>query len=77
MVTEYQTDAIRFDHGRPVAVGDQLLAEPTRAVRTGSGLWGLFAAGEDLAVALHPGGAISGHPAEPREPERPGGPTGG
>jgi hypothetical protein len=67
MVREYRTEAIRFDGGRPVAVGDQPLAEPTRAVRTGSGLWALFAAGEDIVVALHPGGAINGAPGEVRE----------
>lgn len=67
MLREYQPDAIRFDDGRPVAVGDQPLAEPTRAVRTGSGLWGLFVAGEDIVVALHPGGAITGAPGEVRE----------
>jgi hypothetical protein len=64
MVSEHRPDAIRFDHGRPVAVGDQPLGEPTRAVRTGSGLWALFAAGEDGVVAVHPGGAVSGRPGE-------------
>jgi hypothetical protein len=67
MLSEYLADAIRFDDGRPVAVGDQRLAEPTRAVRTGSGLWGLFVAGEDIVVVLHPGGAIMGAPGEVRE----------
>jgi hypothetical protein len=67
MLREHRPDAIRFDDGRPVAVGDQPLAEPTRAVRTGSGLWALFVAGEDVVVALHPGGAVSGSPGEVRE----------
>jgi hypothetical protein len=67
MLREHRPDAIRFEDGRPVAVGDQQLAEPTRAVRTGSGLWALFVAGEDVVVALLAGGAISGSPAEVRE----------
>jgi hypothetical protein len=66
MVTEYQRDALRFEGGRPVAAGEQGLAEPTRAVRTGSGFWGLFAAGEDLVV-VHPAGALRGHAGEVRE----------
>jgi hypothetical protein len=66
MVTEYQPDALRFEGGRPVAVGEQGLAEPTRAVRTRSGLWGMFAVGEDL-VMVYPAGALRGHPGEVRE----------
>jgi hypothetical protein len=66
MVTEYQRDALRFEGGRPVAAGEQGLAEPTRAVRTNSGFWGLFAAGEDLVV-VHPAGALRGHAGEVRE----------
>ncbi len=67
MVTEYQRDALRFERGRPVSAGDQALAEPTRAVRTGTGFWGLFAVGEDLVVMVHPAGAISGRAEELRE----------
>ncbi len=67
MVTEYQRDALRFERGRPVSAGDQALAEPTHAVRTGTGFWGLFAAGEDLVVVVHPAGAIIGRAGELRE----------
>jgi len=66
MLTEYQPDALRFEGGRPVAAGEQRLAEPTRAVRTGSGFWGLFATGEDL-VGVHPAGALRGRSGEVRE----------
>lgn len=65
MVTEYQPDALRFEGGRPVAAGDQRLAAPTRAVRTGSGFWGLFAAGDDVVV-VRPGGALQGPAVEVR-----------
>jgi hypothetical protein len=67
MVTEYQLDALRFEAGRPVAVGDQRLAQPTRAVRTGSGFWGLFAAGDNLVMVVHPAGALRGRADEVRE----------
>jgi hypothetical protein len=66
MVTEYRLDALRFEGGRLVAVGEQGLAEPTRAVRTGSGFWGLFAVGDDLVMA-YPAGALRGRPGEVRE----------
>jgi hypothetical protein len=66
MVTEYRADDLQFEGGRPVAAGDQRLAAPTRAVRTGSGFWGLFAAGEEL-VLVHPGGALQGAAGEVRE----------
>jgi hypothetical protein len=66
MVTEYRADALRFEGGRPVAAGDQRLAAPTRAVRTGSGFWGLFAAGDDL-VLVHPGGALRGPAGDVRQ----------
>ena len=67
MVTEYPREAVRLEGGRPVAAGEQQLAEPTRAVRTGSGLWALFAAGEDVVVVVHPGGALLGRPGEIRD----------
>ena len=67
MVTEYQRDALRFERGRPVAAGDQALAEPTRALRTGSGFWVLFAAGDDQVVVVHPAGAIRGRAGELQE----------
>jgi hypothetical protein len=66
MATEYQRDAVRFEGGRPVAAGEQWLAVPTRVVRTRSGFWGLFAAGED-AVVVHPAGALQGRPDEIRD----------
>jgi hypothetical protein len=66
MVTEYRRDAVRFESGRPVAAGEQALAEPTHVVRTGTGFWGLFAAGEEL-VLVHPRGALGGAPGEVRE----------
>ena len=65
MVNEYPADALRFEGGRPVAAGDQRLAAPTRAVRTGSGFWGLFAAGDDVVV-VRPGGALQGPAGEVR-----------
>lgn len=49
-----------------MAAGRQRLTEPTRAVRTGSGFWGLFATGDDVVV-VHPAGALGGHPDEVRE----------
>jgi hypothetical protein len=67
MLTEYQRDALRFEGGRPVAAGEQPLGEPTRAVRTGSGFWGLFAIGEDLVVVVHPAGALRGRVDEVRQ----------
>lgn len=66
MVTEYRRDALRFEAGRPVAAGEQPLAEPTRAVRTGSGFWGLFAVGDGVVI-VHPAGALRGRPDEVRE----------
>jgi hypothetical protein len=66
MVTEYQRDALRFESGRPVAAGEQALAEPTRAVRTGTGFWGLFATGDEVVV-VHPAGALRGRAGEVRE----------
>ncbi len=66
MMIEYPPDALRFEGGRPVAVGEQPLAEPTRAVRTEAGFWGLFATGDDVVV-VHPAGAISGHSGDVRE----------
>jgi hypothetical protein len=65
MVTEYQADALRFEEGDAVAAGDQRLGAPTRAVRTGSGFWGLFAAGDDVVV-VRPGGAVQGPAGEVR-----------
>jgi hypothetical protein len=66
MITEYQRDALRFEGGRPVAAGDQPLAQATRVVRTTAGYWGLFVAG-DHVVVVHPGGALRGPSGELRE----------
>jgi hypothetical protein len=66
MVSEYRRDALRFEDGRPVAAGEQPLAAPTRAVRTGSGFWGLFAVGDGVVI-VHPAGALRGRPDEVRE----------
>jgi hypothetical protein len=65
MITEYQRGAVRFEGERPVAAGDQPLAQATRIVQTGSGFWGLFAAGDQLVV-VHPGGAMRGSAEELR-----------
>ncbi|HZC99034.1 MAG TPA: hypothetical protein VFA46_02215 [Actinomycetes bacterium] len=59
MITEYQREAVRFEGGRPVALGGQPLSQATRVVQTGSGLWALFVVGEQLVV-VHPGGALRG-----------------
>jgi hypothetical protein len=66
MITEYQPKAVRFEGERPVAAGDQPLAQATRVVQTGSGFWGLFAAGDQLVV-VHPGGALRGPSGELRQ----------
>ena len=66
MITEYQRDAVRFQGGLPVAAGDQPLAQATRIVQTGSGLWGLFVVGDQLVV-VHPSGAMRGPSGELRE----------
>jgi hypothetical protein len=58
-VTEYDSSQIRFEQGRPVAVGDQRLTSPTQIVTTASGTWALYAVG-DGALLVHPGGAVAG-----------------
>jgi hypothetical protein len=63
MITEYQRETVRFEGQRPVAVGDQPLAQPTRIAQTGAGFWGLFVVGDHLVV-VHPGGALQGSPGE-------------
>jgi hypothetical protein len=59
MITEYERGALRFEGGRPLAAGDQPLAQATRIVQTGTGFWGLFVVGDQLVV-VHPGGALRG-----------------
>jgi hypothetical protein len=65
VITQFQPGAVRWDRDRPVAVGDQELAVPTRIVRTGGGFWGLYGSGEEVVV-VHPGGAVRGPAAEVR-----------
>jgi hypothetical protein len=60
---ELGPDAVRWEQGRPVAVGDERLASATRFLQTSTGFWGLYSAG-DGAVVVHPGGAIRGRPDE-------------
>jgi hypothetical protein len=59
MITEYERGALRFEGERPVAAGDQPLAQATRIVQTSTGFWGLFAVGDQLMV-VHPAGALRG-----------------
>jgi hypothetical protein len=66
MITEYQRDAVRFEGERPVAAGDQPLAQATRVVQTAAGFWGLFVVGDHLVV-VHPAGALHGPSGELRE----------
>jgi hypothetical protein len=62
MIT-FPPDAIRYEGDRPVAAGELELASPVRTVRTGSGNWALYAAGEQ-AVLVHPAGGVQGRPGE-------------
>ena len=68
MLTEHDPAAVRYDAdlGRPVAVGEQPLTQPTFHARTKAGFWGLFPAGDGL-VLIHPGGALQGSTGELRE----------
>jgi hypothetical protein len=63
VISEFEPERVRWDGDRPVAVGDQELAIPTRSVRTGGRFWGIFGAGEEVVV-VHPAGAIRGPAAE-------------
>jgi hypothetical protein len=66
VIAEYQPDAVRWEGDRPVAVGDQELAVPTRMVRTPAGFWGIYGRGDEVLVVF-PGGALGGPPGEVRE----------
>jgi hypothetical protein len=65
MITHLDADAVRYEGGRPVAAGDQELTQPTVTARTGSGVWGLYAAGDEVVV-VHPAGAMRGRPGDLR-----------
>jgi hypothetical protein len=52
-------DAVRYEHDRPVAVGDLRLAQPTTMATTSAGFWGLYEAGDEVLV-VHPAGALRG-----------------
>jgi hypothetical protein len=65
MITHLDPDAVRYEGGRPVAAGDQPLTQPTVTARTASGVWGLYAAGDEVVV-VHPAGAMRGRPGDMR-----------
>jgi hypothetical protein len=65
MITHLDADAVRYEGGRPVAAGDQRLTQPTVTARTASGVWGLYAAGDEVVV-VHPAGAMRGRPGDMR-----------
>jgi hypothetical protein len=62
MTEDFTGDAVRYEHDRPVAVGDLRLAQPTRMATTSAGFWGLYEVGREVLV-VHPAGALRG-PAE-------------
>jgi hypothetical protein len=66
VITEFQPGTVRWAKDRPVAVGDQELAVPTRIARTGGGFWGIYGSGEEVVV-VHPGGAFGGPAGEVRD----------
>jgi hypothetical protein len=59
MTEDFDGDAVRYEHDRPVAVGDLRLAQPTRMATTSAGFWGLYEAGDQVLV-VHPAGALRG-----------------
>jgi hypothetical protein len=65
MITHFDADAVRYEGGRPAAVGDQALTQPTVSARVAGGYWALYAAGDDVVV-VHPGGAMRGRPTDVR-----------
>jgi hypothetical protein len=65
MITHLDADAVRYEGDRPVAAGDQELTQPTVTARTASGVWGLYAAGDEVVV-VHPAGAMRGRPGDLR-----------
>ena len=66
MTEDFDGDAVRYEHDRPVAVGDLRLAQPTRMATTSAGFWGLYEAGDEVLV-VHPAGALRGSPDQVRE----------
>ena len=66
MTEDFDGDAIRYEHDRPVAVGDLRLAQPTRMAATSAGFWGLYEAGDQVLV-VHPAGALRGPADEVRD----------
>jgi hypothetical protein len=59
MTEDFDADAVRYEHDRPIAVGDLRLAQPTTMSTTSAGFWGLYEAGRDVLV-VHPAGALRG-----------------
>jgi hypothetical protein len=66
MTEDFDGAAVRFEHDRPVAVGDLRLAQPTRMATTSAGFWGLYEAGDQVLV-VHPAGALRGPADEVRD----------
>jgi hypothetical protein len=66
MTEDFDGDAVRYEHDRPVAVGDLRLAQPTRMASTSAGFWGLYEAGDQVLV-VHPAGALRGPADEVRD----------
>jgi hypothetical protein len=66
MTEDFDGDAVRFEHDRPVAVGDLRLAQPTRMATTSAGFWGLYEAGDQVLI-VHPAGALRGPADEVRD----------
>ena len=66
MTEDFDGDAVRYEHDRPVAVGDLRLAQPTRMATTSAGFWGLYEAGDQVLV-VHPAGALRGPADEVRD----------
>jgi hypothetical protein len=66
MTEDFDGDAVRYEHDRPVAVGDLRLAQPTRMATTSAGFWGLYEAGDQVLI-VHPAGALRGPADEVRD----------
>jgi hypothetical protein len=66
MTEDFDGDAVRYEHDRPVAVGDLRLAQPTTMATTSAGFWGLYEAGDQVLV-VHPAGALRGPADEVRD----------
>jgi hypothetical protein len=76
MFVRYPPGTIRYEDARPIAllgVGvaasplcpvDLPLGLPTTLARTSRGTWALYPIGPVVVVVVHPGGAVSGPPAE-------------